>query len=252
MSWLDRARHRLGMGAGQVWHDDYRPPMAPLARSLAQLPWTLHLRRWLGSKLGESPWSDDTFQIGGEARHYFDHRYNLTWLNERRVELSLALTFAAECRRDRLLEVGAVLQHYGVSGHDVVDRFEFGEDILNVDICEFSPERTYDRIVSVSTIEHVGWDQEQRRPGDAIRALLHLESLLSVGGKALVTLPAGYNANLDAAVQQGQAPGFLWRGFVRVDRANRWREVELAEALSRRYGSSYMFANGLLVGMTLP
>lgn len=131
----------------------------------------------------------------------------------------------------------------------MVDRFEHGPGILNVDIAEFRPGRSFDRIVSVSTVEHVGWDEEPRRPDAALAALGRLVDLLSAGGVALVTVPTGYNRALDAALAAGDGHGFRWRGLVRVDRANRWREAEPAEALRCRYGEPFLAANGLLVGV---
>lgn len=59
---------------------------------------------------------------------------------------------------------------------------------------------TYDWIVSISTMEHVGHDEEPKDPGAAARAIHHLRSLLASGGEMLVTVPGGYNPALDRAL----------------------------------------------------
>src|SRR4051794_31163768 len=66
-----------------------------------------------------------TFQLGGQTYSYFHHPYNVTWLNERRVEIPVIRALLARERDGRLLEVGNVLSHYDKSlVHPVVDRYE--------------------------------------------------------------------------------------------------------------------------------
>ena len=43
--------------------------------------------------------------------------------------------------------------------HDVLDKYEKGNNVINDDVVSFSTEVKYDLIVSVSTLEHVGWDE---------------------------------------------------------------------------------------------
>src|SRR2546430_9278756 len=58
----------------------------------------------------------------------------------------------------------------------------------------------YDLIVSVSTLEHVGYDEDPREPDKAARAVRNLLGLLAPGGTMLATIPIGHNRDLDDAL----------------------------------------------------
>lgn len=123
----------------------------------------------------------------------FDHPYNTTLLNERAVEIPVALAWLDG--RDLAaagVEVGAVLGHYGITGHRVVDLYEPGDGIENIDV--FDLDGTFDWIVSISTLEHIP---------NAVDALYHLRSLVAPGGSMLVTVGAGQHADLDAYLSTG-------------------------------------------------
>jgi SAM-dependent methyltransferase len=80
--------------------------------------------------------------------------------------------------------------------HSVIDLFEIAPGVLNVDIVDFKPTNRYDLILSISTLEHVGKDDEVR-PEKAIIATEHLKSLLAPGGRLIVSVPLGYNSYVD-------------------------------------------------------
>jgi len=90
---------------------------------------------------------------------------------------------------ERILEVGNVLAHYYPHQHDVLDKYEQAPGVMNGDVVDFRPGKLYDLIVSISTLEHVGWDEEPRDPLKFLRGVEHLTTLLAPGGRMLVTLP---------------------------------------------------------------
>jgi hypothetical protein len=51
--------------------------------------------------------------------------------------------------------------------------------------------------VSISTLEHVGWDEMTREPMKILKAIENLKNLTNPKGKIVVTLPLGYNPELD-------------------------------------------------------
>jgi len=51
-----------------------------------------------------------------------------------------------------------VLSHYFAVKHDIVDKYEIAPSVVNEDLVNFKPGKKYDLIVSISTLEHVGWD----------------------------------------------------------------------------------------------
>lgn len=139
-----------------------------------------------------------TFGYRGERLPYFIHSYSATWNNERIVEIPVAERFLRGRRHQRGLEVGNVLNHYSPrTAHTVVDKYERAPGVLNVDVIEFRPAERFDWIVSISTIEHVGWDENPREPGKAAKSIEHLRGLLTAAGRLLVTIPRGYNPELD-------------------------------------------------------
>jgi SAM-dependent methyltransferase len=189
----------------------------------------------------------DGFELDGRRYRYFVHPYNATWRNERAVELPVALALLDESRGARVLEVGNVLVHYGRRGHDVVDKYEPSPDVIALDIVDFRPERPYDVIVAISTLEHVGFDEDVRDPAKPRRAVEHMASLLAPGGRMLVTVPLGYNEALDRDLL-ADGLGFDRVGFLeRTSRLGRWREVPAATAAGARYGHPYRWANAVAV-----
>ena len=190
------------------------------------------------------------FTVGGTAYPYFTHHYNATWRNERAVELPLVSAFLDVAPSGaRVLEVGNVLRHYGRTSHVVVDKFETTDGVINQDILEYGEPQSFDVIVAISTLEHVGWDDTPREAGRAERAVAHMRSLLRDGGRLLVSVPIGYNPPLDRAIFQ-HGLGFRLRHFLqRVSADNRWREVEAGAVAEARYGAPYPCANALFIGI---
>ncbi|MCI4349614.1 MAG: hypothetical protein L3J93_05300, partial [Thermoplasmata archaeon] len=124
---------------------------------LARPPWP-RIRASISSRPGR------TFTLNGAAFPYFDHPYNHTWANERRVEVPLALARLRALGGGRCLEVGNVLSHYANRSPDwtIVDKYERAEGVVNVDFLEFAPRTGFDLVLSVSTLEHIGWDEQPR------------------------------------------------------------------------------------------
>jgi Asp-tRNA(Asn)/Glu-tRNA(Gln) amidotransferase A subunit family amidase len=88
-----------------------------------------------------------SFRFRGKSYRYFRHEYNSTWLHERAVEVPIVYGLVRKHRAGRVLEIGNVLPHYFPVDHDVVDKYEPGERVINQDILDFAPEAGYDLIV---------------------------------------------------------------------------------------------------------
>jgi hypothetical protein len=190
---------------------------------------------------------DERFTFRGEQLPYTFHRYNDTYRNERIVELSIAAWFLAGAS-GRVLEVGNVLAHYGVTGHTVIDKYETAPGVLNDDIVGYVPERPFDTVVSVSTLEHVGWDEEPREPEKVFEAFEAVRELVAPGGRLLVTIPIGYNSTLDEGLRDGRLAFDQETWLIRVNRRNDWRECGRDEALASEYGRPFPAANALWIG----
>lgn len=169
------------------------------------------------------PWR--RFTVAGQRYPYFCHRYNATWRNERAVEVPYATAWVQQYRPNQVLELGNVLSHYGVSGHTVLDKYEQADGVINRDIVNYRPKKKYELIISVSTVEHVGWDEPTKSKTKVKRAVSALKKLLKPGGQLIITVPLGYNPHLDGYLQAGTLGFDQIQYLQRVSLFNTWQEV---------------------------
>jgi len=190
-----------------------------------------------------------TFLLDGTKYPYFYHLYNRTWISERTVEIPIASRLMRQYDPSKILEVGNVLSHYMRISHDVLDKYESGRGVINQDVVEFSPEKVYDLILSISTIEHVGWDtyDEPKDPDKIIQAISRLHGLLGPEGKLFATLPLGYNPFLDALLKRGELPFTIRYCMKRISRDNRWVQVSWEDIRDSRFNEPFPWANGLVI-----
>jgi hypothetical protein len=195
----------------------------------------------------------DPFLLDGERYRYLFHHYNTTWRNERTVEVPIAIRMLQRHIGARVLEVGNVLHWYsravqGTAGREIVDKYEVAPRVRNIDIADYVPEMRYGAIVTLSTMEHVGWDEERRDPGKAASVIERMHGWLEPGGELLATIPLGYHAELDRRLLDGPQL-FEHVSFMRRRSAdNRWVQAPPGEVRGARYGSPFPFANALAVG----
>lgn len=194
------------------------------------------------------------FTFRGAAYPYLIHLHNFTWENERAVEVPIAWRAVrqARVRGDRVLEVGNVLGHYGRVKHDVLDRYERAPGVIQADVADWRPPHRYDLIVSVSTLEHVGWDEEPREPDKVVRAIRNLRSMLAPGGHLLVTLPIGHNPYLDRLLGEGRLPLDSLTFLKRPLEENRWTEATWDEVAGAPCWSGVRSATAIVVGWAGP
>lgn len=179
-----------------------------------------------------------SFQYHGTSLEYFDHIYNSTRQNERTVELAVAQHWLPDGDG---LEVGNVLGHYDITGHRVVDRDERAPGVENLDVFDITG--TFDWIVSISTLEHVGWDTPDQDPLLAIEALQHLRSLLRPNGQMLVTVPGGYHPPLDRFLAHDVVARRA-ATFIRWGKG--WRQTKTPTF--KPYGASTPWAESVWIG----
>jgi hypothetical protein len=144
-----------------------------------------------------------TFEFEGRELDYCYHPYNRSWRTQRALEVPIARTFLNRYDPAETLEVGNVLRHYLDVSHDVVDKYESGEEIKNTDILEYDPDERYRLVLCLTTLEHVGVDEEGESADKAIDALERLIELVKPGGELVVTTRLGYNEALDEAIEDG-------------------------------------------------
>jgi len=98
----------------------------------------------------------------------------------------------------KIFEVGNVLSHYFPINHDVLDKYEKTEGVINQDVVDLKPPNKYDLIVSILTLEHVGFDDNTKESTKIIKAIKNLkENCLRTGGRTIIAMPINYNPGMD-------------------------------------------------------
>jgi hypothetical protein len=166
------------------------------------------------------------FTFMGRSYRYHYHPYNNTSENERSIEIPIALEFVRHAPPGPVLEIGNVLNHYSPFPHAVVDKYEKGPGIRNVDVADLDAEAPYSCIVSISTMEHVGVDEPRQDPQKSFESIIRTSKMLLPGGTMLVTFPIGHNPALDAAFRENRFPGAERRAMRRLNRRNDWVECD--------------------------
>jgi hypothetical protein len=217
-----------------------RPVVGDYARFgtglLAGLPWSM-----AGGRGG--------FEFGGERHRYLYHRYKWTWLTERAVEVPIARSFIAGHAPKRVLEVGHVLGHYGPREHVVVDKYEQAPGVVNEDVFELDHLGRFDRVVAISTLEHVGWDEDPRDASKSPASLHAVQRLIAPGGKLLVTVPVGYHPGLDAAIRAGRFRFARAGALRRRQLGPHWDEVPPESVWGTPYDFLLYSARAVFVGV---
>ncbi len=180
--------------------------------------------------------------------HYEFRRW--AWRTERAVEIALGHRALRSFAPEDVLEVGNVMPLAGAAaGHTVLDKYEAGAGVINEDIVGFSPQRRFQLVLSLSTLEHVGWDEVPRDPEKAGVALKMMSGLVADGGALLVTIPVGWHRDLE---QTFVAPGGAFDSVTLVakrSRRPRWEPRPMSELTSISYGAPFACGNAILVGV---
>ncbi len=189
------------------------------------------------------------FSFQGKKFLYERSWYNMTWRSERTVEIPIFRNLMENYNTDDILEVGNVMRHYNNTRHAVVDKYEVGNEITNEDILDFETDKRYRFVFSISTLEHIGQDEEHGVPEKAIEAIKRIRNLLCQGGEFWFSVPLGHNKTLDSYCYDNLDAFKKVIYMKRIARANRWVEEECLSLENVRYGHPYPFANVIFIGV---
>lgn len=172
------------------------------------------------------------FTFKGEKLEYFFHKYNYTWANERAIEIPLVSSFIKNVPKKDILEIGNVFSHYFKHEWDILDKYEKGEGIINEDAANFRPQKKYKLVISVSTLEHIGFDEKPKDGSKIVRTISNIKNnCLEKGGVFVFTLPVGWNPNLDKLLSENKLNFDEAYYFKRISWNNKWRASRKEEAL---------------------
>lgn len=193
--------------------------------------------------------SSRTFKFHGQGHSYFYHFYNNTWISERAIEIPIIKSILINYANKNILEIGNVLSHYFSVKHDILDKYEVGKGVINQDVVGFRASKKYDLIISISTLEHVGWDETPREHKKLLSAIHNLKKMLAPGGKIVATLPLGYNFEMDKLIKDKKIKFSEQYFYKRISRDNKWKEVGWKEIKTAKIDSPFRGTNGLIVGI---
>lgn len=188
-----------------------------------------------------------TFSFQNHRYKYFYHLYNNAWENERSVEIPIILEEIKKYEGKNILELGNVLSHYFTINHDVVDKYEKGVGVINRDIVCFHPRKKYDLIVSISTIEHTGWDEKKFAPDKIKLAIANLRKIVAPDGKIILTIPRGYNKYFDDLLDKNQKIFTEKKFLKKISEKNEWIETKREDIYNLKYDYPFGGANGITI-----
>lgn len=173
---------------------------------------------------------------------YFYDISPLCFDTERIVELPILKRFLNRHRGKKILEIGNVSSHCSNVKTLVVDKYDPAKNVFNMDAVDMDKYcGGADAVVSISTLEHIGRDEEIKDPEKAIRSF---ELLLEIAKEKpiLITIPFGYHEKLVATLS-----GLSRTRFMRRNIRNEWRECAYEECKGIQYGYPFRHANAIAV-----
>jgi len=170
---------------------------------------------YIASYIGEK-----SFDFNNIKYEYFYHKYNHTWSNERSIEIPIIMREINSNPSKEILEIGNVLSHYFSFKHDIIDKYEKSENVINEDASIFKFKKKYDLIISISTLEHVGWDEYPKEKDKILKTISNLKKHLNKNGEILITVPINYNRWLDEIIKKGKFFNEIY--FMKRKLFNRW------------------------------
>lgn len=190
-----------------------------------------------------------SFKLNSKKYKYFYSLYNFTYASERCVEIPIILDLFSKHNPRTILEIGNVLSHYFPVSHTIIDKYEKASNVQNVDIVGYKPKRKFDLIVSISTIEHVGFDEEKKDDKKILTALYSIKKLLSPNGTAIITLPFGYNRNLDKILDEKRLSLFTKTYYLKKISQNTWEQTSYKNVTGTKFNKPFYFANAIAVAI---
>ena len=194
--------------------------------------------------------SSDTFIFRGKEYHYVFHSYTPSWENERCALLPIAWEFVQSFQKQRksILEIGNVLSYVYPVNHDVLDKYEIIDGVINEDVVNFKTNKKYDLILSIVTLQFVGWDEVPRNPNKVLMAFENLKSILAPGGLIIIMHGLGEHKEVDELLKNGRLK-FEKQFYLMKTSGYKWKESTWEEVKDLPFNHSVPTANGVVIGL---
>jgi len=197
------------------------------------------------------------FTIGSTTLDYFQIMPDPFGLQRtaRSVEIALGKLAFERFKGQYILEVGNTLHQYIGGYHLCVDQFDPEQRVIQKDILGFEAFGAFDLVISISTIEHIGYDttyhgNEKKEGWRAVQATRHCYNLMRDGGSLLATWDIGANPFLDLAIEQKVIPFGSYYYLAQDPETLQWSEISQEQLKEREalYGHDRDFSRDLFVG----
>jgi len=197
--------------------------------------------------------ASETFKFNGREYHYLFHPYCSTWENERCAAIPIIWDIVKKNQEEgkRILEVGNVLSYVYPIKHDVLDKYDLVEGVINEDVVNFHPSSKYDLIISIVTLQSVGWNEFPREPRKVLQAIDNLKSILAPNGILVVIHGLGEHKEMDEMLKNGLLK-FDKQFYLMKTTGHKWRQATWEEVKDLEYNHSIPTANGVVVGIIGP
>ena len=208
--------------------------------------------------------NDKTFQVGNVMLEYnrsvaadLDPMTSQAIDNERTIEVPLGQYFIDQTQdKSNLIEIGATLPHYREEKHQVVDLDEKHPLAVNRDAYDMN--FTGRDVVSISTIEHVHFDETDQ--GTAIKIGHSAElawRIVKQAQRYLLTWPIFHNLQLDAFMSLTDPKGFIVMERILPegkDGVNLWQKCNAENPVNYIYKMQWLerLRIGVMVVTNLP
>lgn len=199
--------------------------------------------------------STETFDFNGKKYLYLFHGRvagaGPSWKNERCVNIPVMWEAIEEYRRNnkKVLELGNVISYALDIDHDVIDKYELMDGIINEDIVDFKPAIKYDLIVSVLCLQSVGWDEVPKDPPKLLRAVENMNNMLAPGGIMMISVGWGWNQYFEKLILDGDFK-FDKQWYLKKEKGFKWREVQSIDDIKYlKYDEKSYTAQGIIIGI---
>jgi hypothetical protein len=195
--------------------------------------------------------SSETFEFQGNSYRYLFHTYwGPTWKNERAAMIPIAWDMIQRYQHEnkQVLEIGNMLSYVFRVNHDIIDKYEVMEGVINEDVVDFNPSKKYDLIISIMTLQWVGLKESPRESTKVQRAIENLKRHLAPEGEIVVIHGFGENKDMDNLINTG-ALSFDKRFFLKRVSNYKWKETSWEDVRDTTYDYSVQTANGIMIGI---
>lgn len=149
---------------------------------------------------------------------YCRNGYNKAYENERSVEIPLGAFFLEKFGKENVLEVGAVMMHYGYQAGRIVDLAEIDPRVENKNALEL--DYAGQNVLSISTVEHMM--KREYNNGSDQDGINFIKKVAREAKNYLITFGIGYNEFIDEWLKSEESQ-FVGRTILRrVNWNNEW------------------------------